>query len=81
MFRDLSGEKKVTELITANKIKTPYLQEIFRGNSEEAENLIRDLRKTKKWDLSYEHDIMLAFWLAVHMENVEVTQGLVIFSQ
>ena len=43
---------------------------IFEGKSDDAENFIRELRINKSWDLQYEHDIMLAFWLAVHMENV-----------
>ena len=51
-----------------------YLKAIFEGNSEEAMNCLREVRSRSKWDKEYEHDFLLAFWLAVHMEDVEVAQ-------
>ena len=61
--------------ITANDIKkTDYLKAIFEGNSEEAMDCLREVRSRSKWDKEYEHDFLMAFWLAVHMEDVEVAQ-------
>lgn len=62
-----------------NDIQTEYLQHIFRGNSEEAMNNLREVRSQSHWDKEYEHHLLMAFWLAIHKENIEVAQQLLDF--
>ena len=54
-------------------ISEPYLKEIFLENTEAAVAELHEVRQKKKWDKEFEHDVMIAFWLAVHMENIELT--------
>ena len=65
--------------ITAEHINTPFLKEIFKGNSEEALDLLNQSRLTKCWELGYEHDLLLAYWLAIQKEDITVASSLVDF--
>lgn len=40
---------------------------------------LRETRSKSKWDKEYEHDVLMAFWLAIHKENVEIAQMLLDF--
>jgi hypothetical protein len=51
--------------ITPALIKEPFLKAIFKGNSEEALDLLNQQRLKKTWELEYEHDLILAYWLAI----------------
>jgi len=35
------------------------------------------VRVESKWSLAYEHDLLMAFWLAVHKEDVVVVSALI----
>ena len=59
--------------INADNINIPYLKEIFLGNSEGALAELNKVRATSKWVKEYEHDLLMAFWLAVHCGNVEIS--------
>ena len=65
--------------ITANDIKLRYLKHIFKGESDEALTALREKRAESKWDKDYEHDLLMAFWLAIHKEDVLVAQQLIDF--
>ena len=65
--------------ITADHIQTDYLREIFKGNSELALALLNDTRLKKKWELGYEHDLLLAYWLAIQKEDIRLASSLVDF--
>ena len=64
--------------ITEDSIHTPYLREIFAGNTAEAKEALSDerLKHEKKWALEFEHDCLLAFWLAVDRGNIEIAKQL-----
>ena len=36
-------------------------------------------RQVKKWELNYEHDLILAYWLSIQMEDIRVASSLVNF--
>ena len=58
-------------------IKTPFLMELFKGNGKKAIEMLQTLKRevpNKVWDNDYEHDVLIFFWLAIHMENIEVTR-------
>lgn len=63
--------------ITLDKIRHDYLKHIFMGNTEEALECLKNTRLEKEWQYSYEHDCLMAFWLAVHMENHQIVQNLI----
>ena len=56
--------------------KTPLLQSVYEGDQS---TLDADLEMTKRTQpkYKYEHDLLLVFWLAVHLENLEIAQALV----
>ena len=45
---------------------------IFDGNRSEALKILQEYRQNKKWDLELEHDVMVAFWLAIDKLDVEM---------
>ena len=63
--------------ITLDKIRHDYLKHIFVGNTEEALECLKNTRLDQEWQYSYEHDCLMAFWLAVHMENHQIVQNLI----
>jgi hypothetical protein len=38
--------------------------------------LIIDIKQTKKWKHNFEQDVLVAWWLAIHVENLEVANKL-----
>lgn len=60
----------ITEKITAKNIKQDYLKLIFDGRSQEGFNELLQIRTTTQWEKGYEHDLMMAFWLAVHKQDM-----------
>jgi selenocysteine lyase/cysteine desulfurase len=66
-------------MIKAKHINTEYLKEIFLGNSESALNLLAKLwnEKDKMWLNDFEHDALLAFWLAIHKEDLIIAQNII----
>jgi len=80
------------ELITAENIETtikePYLREIYLNNADAAIEELTKMRSTavgekdemkgnkKKWSFDLEHDIMIAFWLAVDRENIRIANSI-----
>eukprot|EP00347_Sterkiella_histriomuscorum_P022855 403336899 len=73
LFRTMNQKKKVSALFKINDIKTPILKTIFLkdsvGTLELLEKLKIDLSRT-----DYEHDLVVAFWFAVHNENFEIAR-------
>jgi len=47
------------------------MKEIFLGNTEEAIEILCEKRsqETRQWHLNFEHDVIIAFWLAIEKEN------------
>ena len=35
-----------------------------------------DIKQAKKWKMQFEHDVLVAFWVAIHAENLEVANKL-----
>lgn len=74
-FTNIEGEKfDIVKDFNADLIMEPYLREIFLGNTEQAIEELHKVRLAKVWIQAYEHDLIIAFWLAVHMENIELAQ-------
>ena len=61
-------------MITHKNIKEPYLKAIFQGHSEEAQQHLTQIRLSKLWEYDYEHDALLAFWLAVHKGDIQTVR-------
>lgn len=56
------------------------MQAIFKGKSDDAIRLLKEVKQSKnKWKHCFEHDLLMAFWLAVHKEDVEVVRSLIDF--
>ena len=62
----------VLEEITDQNITEPYLQQIYLGNTDEAIKELHIVRQKKQWKKEYEHDILMAFWFAIDMQNIEL---------
>lgn len=77
IFMKIDNCQKVTELITAGQIKQDYLRSIFEGNTEAALEQLEEVRQGKTWLYGYEHDLIMAFWLAIHKENIEIAKTLI----
>lgn len=41
--------------------------------------MLNQSRLTKCWELGYEHDLLLAYWLAIQKEDITVASSLVDF--
>ena len=65
--------------ITADDIETPYLKAIFNGESQKALDLLNATRAENIWEGKYEYDIILAFWLAIQKEDIQVAAHLINF--
>ena len=46
------------------------------GNTENAINELHLVRLKKQWKYEYEHDLLMAFWLAIDHENIELANKL-----
>ena len=67
----------VLEEITDQNITEPYLQQIYLGNTDEAIKELHIVRQKKQWKKEYEHDILMAFWFAIDMQNIELANKLI----
>ena len=80
VFKKISCHTRLSALITSDKIEADYLKYIFAGESQKAlDNLNKEVRSKKTWELQYEHDLLLAFWLAVDKEDIWLTSILMNF--
>ena len=50
---------------------------IFDRKSAKAYEELIELRNEKHWEKEYEHDLMLAFWLAIHREDLYLIEKLI----
>ena len=73
-------EKKaynVIQEITDQNITEPYLQQIYLENTDEAIKELHIVRQKKQWKKEYEHDLLMAFWFAIDMQNIELANKLI----
>ena len=59
-------------------IHTKYLKELYRGEGRKAWLSYNAVKNEKKlWEKGYEHDAILAFWLAIDKGEIEFLRSLV----
>ena len=54
-------------------IKNPRLQYVFNHAKADLEKSFLDLKKTVE-DTQFKHEIMIAFWLAIHIGELDIAQ-------
>jgi hypothetical protein len=75
-FWNMEKCERVDEIITVDHIKAQTLKLIYEDNTEEAMKLVEDNFIKKKWANEFQFDLLMAFWLSVHCENVELVRRL-----
>lgn len=73
----IHGETLVTHLIKMENIKTKYLKELYKGEGQKAWLSYNQVKNDKKyWEKEYEHDAILAFWLAIDRGDITFLRSL-----
>ena len=62
-----------------DNIKTDFMKAIFLCESDEATNFLRKERATTFWTKEYEQSLLVAFWLAVDKQQIELASSLMDF--
>lgn len=57
-----------------NEKDTEFLKPLFKGDKDESIEAMWHRRRNVKWELNYEQDLLIAFWLAIHNENLYLAQ-------
>ena len=70
----MADKKRVDDMIKVRHIKSPLLRLIFQGQAIEAEAKLRQWSWDKYWEKDFQFDLLTAFWLAVHTEQLEFTK-------
>jgi len=65
--------------MTSKDVQTPVLKLIFQNRFKEAENEIATNCYENVWDKDFQYDLLMAFWLSVHFEAVELTNRIISF--
>lgn len=65
--------KKPVDLMPASEIKSAAFRNIYQGWHKEALKEFDILMQKKNWGNDFQHDLLICFWLAVHCEDVALT--------
>jgi len=77
IFFTMQTKRRVDGMIRVHDIKTKCLKLVYKMDEDAAEKQIRTLSQSKRWDKDFQFDLLMAFWLAVHMESIVLVKRLI----
>ena len=67
----INMEEKVRgdQFVSVNDIKDDTLKLVFQQREDEAEQKIFKMGMDNKWEQGFQYDLLMQFWLSIHMGN------------
>ena len=79
VYINLDKKIRVDKSIKESDIEHKALKLIFLGQSEAAIDVIFNLYRDKKWEKGFQFDLLMCFWLSIHVGNKELLNKIMIF--
>ena len=76
---NMERKVRVDQLVKVTDIKHHALQLVFERLEEEAEPVLFKLGMDSKWEHGFQFDLLMAFWLSVHMGNRQLLNRIMIY--
>ena len=78
VYINMVEKVRVDQFVKASDIKTEALRLIFTEESS-ASKVIDRLGNESKWEGQFQFDILLIFWLCIHMGNYKILNRIMIY--